>query len=259
MYGYLATFAAGVLLRHFGPTLWAWAKRYRKAPLFLLAVGLPACLTAQTPAATTHEPAGFRTIASVPCNTIPEAGFKVQLTGGPFGIVKDPQRGSVCQTTYPAGFRDGRAPSTYFLTFPGATDLYVTYWSKLSAGWAGHPVGFKQMIAKTRSGWQMFPRIVGTRLAAGYTVETGSVNAALPATPVTWSRDAWHFNEILLTGAGRVTYWLDGVRVVDAAVPGWKPSPFTELQWRPIEGGNSGWKTPALQTEWLDELTVKVR
>ncbi len=243
------------------PTAWAYTDSVAHQDTVSWAYPVP---PKDTSVVGTHEPAGFRAFATVDCERIPEAGFKVQLTGGPtatgptFSLVKDPQRGSVCQTTYPAGFVDGRAPATYWSPLPGVSDLYVRYWSKLSPNWAGHPVGFKQMIAKTRSGWQLFPRIVGTSLKAGFTAELVG-NTAFPATPLTWSRDAWHLNEILLTGSGHVTYWLDGQRIVDADVPGWKPSPFTELQWRPIEGGNMGWKTPAAQTELLDDVVVKVR
>ena len=60
----------------------------------------------------------------------------------------------------------------------------------------------------------------------------------------------------IVTSTGKVTYWLDGKLIVNASVPGFPPSVWTELQWRPIEGGNMGWMTPAAQTETIDGVVV---
>ncbi len=208
-----------------------------------------------------HAPLGFRALTSLTCSVVAEIGWHVQLTGGTFRSVSDPTSPDatpgVCEITYPLGFVDGRAPATYWTAVSGITDLYVQYWSKLSANFVGHPVGFKQMIAKTRSGWLLFPRLVGTGLTAGFTSEVpGGTNTAFAAARVPVTRSVWHLNEMLLTGQGHLTYWLDGKLIVDANAPGWKPSPWAELQWRPIEGGNMGWKTPAAQSEQIDGVVV---
>lgn len=209
---------------------------------------------------TTHAPAGYNALSALSCSVVAEPGWKVQLTGGSFRSVVDPTSPDVttgaCELTYPQGFVDGRAPATYWTPLPGVSNLYVRYWSKLSTNFVGHPVGFKQMIAKTKAGWQLFPRLVGTGLTAGFTAEGSTINTALPAGKVTVSRGVWHLNEMLLTGSGHVTYWLDGQVIVNASVAGFTPSVWTELQWRPIEGGNMGWKTPAAQTETIDGVVV---
>lgn len=214
----------------------------------------PAAVTA------THAPAGYTSLTALSCTVVAEPGWTLQLTGGTFRSITDATSPDAtpgaCELTYPQGFVDGRAPATYWTPIPGVKNLYVSYWSKLSANFSGHPVGFKQMIAKTRSGWQLFPRLVGTGLTAGFTAEGGNVNDALPAQKVTVTRGVWHLNEMLLTSTGKVTYWLDGKLIVNASVPGFPPSVWTELQWRPIEGGNMGWMTPAAQTETIDGVVV---
>jgi hypothetical protein len=71
-------------------------------PLMQLPVSLAAGL---------NEPAGFTQLSSRPCNATVEDGWS-KPSGTSFTIVNDPVRGNVCQTTFPAGFKDGRAPVT---------------------------------------------------------------------------------------------------------------------------------------------------
>jgi hypothetical protein len=204
-------------------------------------------------------------------------------TNGPLTIVPDltapKSSGFVGQITYPAGFGGGYQPaftSIGGINERGYTQLYVSFWVKLSSNWQGHSSGVNKIgfvwlhgnpcvfFVPTGSGsGPLEPLIWLQNIPPGGRRLTANVNA------VQFTRGVWHRWEVLLianTGDlanGEAHWWIDGVKVgqysdIQYGTSGQSKYWGDELSWRPIWGG-VGDVVSQTMTMWMDHYYASGR
>lgn len=237
--------------------------RFRKwIALWAASVLLAACLTQPSPAqaVATHEPAGFLTLTDRECGAALEDGWRLDAgTLKNFRIVTDSTSPgttpTVCETVFPGGMDDGRAPLTLERRFAKpVASLYVSYWVQPGPTFYGHSVFVKQFHAWIGGANREFPVIYGRALGAlsqgAYVQRTGpTATTARDFRPVgggALARGRWsHVEELLVGGAaGSLTLWVDGVQVTSASV-NYAASGWTMVSWSPTWGGDNGSRVPA--------------
>lgn len=228
------------------------------------------------PTSGTQEPPGFQRLTSRSCDGLIEDGWTAP-GNALFAIVTDPVQGKVCQTTYPAGFKDGRAPATIERVLASRPQqLYIRFRFAVSANFQAHVVwnkGFHGWVGGSNRA------IVGTygTGAAGSHVQNVTSAAGKPGPSVVlpgrapYARLTWHTHEVLLTAGanGRVTYWLDGRLFLDAPVNWGTAGGWERISWSPTYGGNLSCRdasgqpinctVPATMQVWWDDLYVSGR
>jgi len=206
-----------------------------------------------------NEPAGFTPVTERSFDLLTEASW---FMSGPLTIVADPTAPKspslVGQITFPAGFSGGYDPA--FTAIDGAnsrgyTQLYVSFWVKLSSNWQGHSsevnkIGFVWLhgnpcvfFVPTGSGSAPLAPMIWVQ-----NIPTGGGRLPPNVNAVEFTRGVWHRWEVVLvvnTGDlanGEAHWWIDGVKVGEYRNIQYGTSAQSkfwgdELSWRPIWGG----------------------
>lgn len=220
------------------------------------------------------EPAGFSPVTETSYSSTEENGWR---SHSDLTIVTDTDAprspSSVGQALFPAGWTGGYAPiwSEEGITSAGKTELYVSFWLKLSDNWQGHPVNDKLLYFWTHEDPVVFPVYVGGGDAPLHTqvriqdVPDGARNLRPNVTDVTIRRGEWHRWEVLVvsnTGDaadGEIHWWLDGRKVGEHRDVRFGTSSQSKIwnyvSWRPVWGG-AGSEIQEDQYMWMDHIYV---
>jgi hypothetical protein len=227
-----------------------------------------------------HEPAGFTVLTEHYFNTVSNddgAGTGVWNSNGGLSIVSDPTApkspSSVGEFEYPAGFHAGSAPgSIEFDDLGGATQLYLSFWMKLSANFQGegsetNKVGFvwinsQPAVFFSNEGSGSGPLLPTIRYQGngGESREYFRQNAG---THQAMTRGQWRRWEIVLIANsggqanGVIRWWIDGQKVGEYTDVRFRTAaqPFQYMFLQPIWGGVDGTVT-STQHLWIDHLRI---
>lgn len=234
-----------------------------------------------------NEPSGMSIVSDRPFNALHELGWDEPSNGGSGGsIVQDATApkspASILRVTYPAGFTGGGAP--WDGDSPAFTHktLYISWWSRVSSNWVGHPgssVNKQFYVYTTTDVPSVYIDLHGsnsgplTMQLAGQSVTGGGAGYGDPQNP-DWTPDLapsaaqitrgqWFHGELLLVmntvGAtnGTADWWVDGVHVghiggiqFQSSSPSWR-----SVHYAPVWGGGGG-TVPATMTMDFDHLYV---
>jgi hypothetical protein len=209
------------------------------------------------------EPAGFTTVTDRSFNARGESGWSVY--GSQFEIVADPTAPasptSVGRIRYPAGFGGGYEPAMTTLTgvdARGYTQLYLSFWVKLSSNWQGHSSGVNKIgfvwlhnnptVYFSAQGSGSGPLQPQIRLQ---NTPDGARNLTPNVANLEFTRGEWHKWEVLLVvnaggqANGQAHWWIDGVKVGQYTNVLYGTSSQGKawgevIEWRPIWGGMGG-------------------
>ena len=227
-----------------------------------------------------NQPAEFTAVTERSFDLLSEAGWS---SSGPLLLVPDltapKSGGSVGQITYPAGFAGGSQPAFSAVSgvnARGYTQLYVSFWVKLSSNWQGHSSGVNKIGFVWLHG-NPCVFFVPTGSGSGplearlwlQNVPLGGRQLAPNVNPNVYTRGEWHRWEVLLvanTGDlanGEAHWWIDGAKVGeyrDIVYGTSAQSKFwgDELSWRPIWGGIGGTVSQTMFM-WMDHYYASGR
>lgn len=212
-------------------------------------------------AAGPNEPDGFTPVTERAWSAFDEDGWKDDRDNLLYSISTDTTAprspDSVGQMDYPVGFTGGSAPawSSRSMASLGHTELYLSFWMKLSPNWQGagnflNRIGYVRvaggsrvtLIAVGKNSGPLSPQIWLT------STPTGARNLGPNVNDVELVRGAWHRWEVVLvnntgdSADGEVHWWIDGVKVgqySDVAFTGSTEGKTWEgVSWRPEWGGS---------------------
>lgn len=224
-----------------------------------------------------HRPEGFRDLTEIGFSSVDENGWR---STDDVSVVDDPSAprspDAVGEIVFPEGWEGGWAPAWISKGISGAdaTEIYVSFWVKLSDNWQGHQVGDKIGYAWIHDDPSFFPLYVGggsDRLHSQVRVQNvpGGARNLLPnLTDPEIVRGRWHRWEIVLvsnTGGsadGEIHWWIDGEKAGeyrDVTFGSASESKVWEtVTWRPVWGGRGG-VIQADQRMWMDHIYVAGR
>ncbi len=211
-----------------------------------------------------NEPRDFRPLSERRFDRLEEDGWRADLENPNLSLTTDrsaPVSGPrVGEIRFPAGSEGGRTPAwseNWSIREACVTELYVSFWVKLSENWQGHPSG----VNKITFFWiHDDPAVFAAYHGSGRGPLSGVVylqnvpdgGSRLRANVGRWPTDRgdWHHWEVLLisnTGSdrnGEVHWWIDGTKLGEhtnlrfgTAEQG---STWERVAWRPIWGGLDG-------------------
>jgi hypothetical protein len=229
---------------------------------------------ATTTTSSCTDPSCYKTITNRPFSALNELGWRDASTT----IVTDPTApaspSNVGQAYYPAGFVEGSAPvnSQYYgIATLNYTQVYLSFWVKLSSNWQPDPVSINKIGFVWIHG---NPSVVMTNYGAAFpltplvglqNVPPGSFYLRQNVNTVTLANDgAWHHWEIQLIANtpgianGTVRWWLDGTKLgeyTDVQFSGvGQGNTWQYFYWNPTWGGNSGATVRQDMYMWMDDL-----
>jgi hypothetical protein len=211
------------------------------------------------PSTGTREPSGYSMVTDRAFTSLDDAGWGYNSSSR-FTIVTDESAPrsccSVAQAYYPAGFKGGSGPATTWFNFSGRgnTELYASFWLKLSDNWQGHSSGVNKVVfawihgdasvylsAQGSGSGPLRPQI---RLQA---VPDGSHNLSQNVESIAVERGKWHHWEFQLISNsegnrnGVARLWIDGKLISDHRDVRYSSSSqrrvWEALYWSPIWGG----------------------
>ncbi len=191
-----------------------------------------------------------------------EEGWFSDLTNPSFGLVVDstaPSGPRVGEIRYPEGFPAGRTPGwseTWGLEERELTRIYISFWTKLSENWQGHPAVSKIGFVWIHDNPVVFPVYRGAGLdplrAEIWLQDVPDGGRRLEANvgEREIKRGRWHRWEIYLVANGgdeadgEAHFWIDGEKIGeyrDIRFGTREQSDVWErVSWRPIWGGVAG-------------------
>jgi hypothetical protein len=227
-----------------------------------------------------REPSGYSMITDRGFTALDDAGWRYN-TSSYFTIVNDGGAPRSCctvgQARYHAGRSGGSGPVTTWTTFSGRgnTELYVSFWLKLSSNWQGHSSGVNKILfawihgdasvylsAQGSGSGTLRPQV---RLQA---VPDGSHNLAWNVNNVSIERGKWHHWEVQLVSNsggeknGVARLWIDGTLALDHRDVRYSSASqgriWESLYWSPIWGG-MGDTVQSDMFMWMDHLYASGR
>jgi hypothetical protein len=206
-----------------------------------------------------REPEGYRPITDRAFDARDDGGWHYNTSSRfTIGTRNDAPR-SCCrvgEARFEAGFNGGSSPVTTWTSFGGSghTEIYISFWLRLSDNWQGHSSGVNKVgfawihgdasvyfSAQGGGSGSLRPQI---RLQA---VPDGARNLDANATSVAIDRGRWHHWEVQLiansggNANGVARLWLDGTLVSDHRdirySSGSQSRVWEHLYWNPVWGG----------------------
>ena len=228
-----------------------------------------------------NEPAGFTPLTEHYFNTVTNNDSGAlglwDSNGGMFAITSDPTAPrsppNVGQFTYPAGFHAGSAPgSIEFDHLAGMTQLYLSFWMKLSPGFQGEGSNTNKVLFVWLSGhpavflsnegsWTTAPLMPTMRYQGS--VDRREYFYQNVGTSVPMTRGQWRRWEVVLLANtpgqadGVIKWWIDGQKVGEYTDVQFRSAadPWQYVFLQPIWGGVHG-TVATTQYLWIDHLYV---
>jgi hypothetical protein len=230
----------------------------------------------------TNEPAGYTRFTEHFFNTVTNsdsAGTGRWGSNGGLTIVSDPTAPrsppNVGQFTYPAGFHAGSAPgSIEFDNLAGASELYLSFWMKLSSNFQGEGsetnkvlfvwVNSQPAVFLSNEGSGSSPLVPTLRYQGN--VDSREYFRQNVGSQQAMTRGVWRRWEVVLianTGGqanGVMRWWIDGKKVGEYTDVRFRSGaqPFQYVSLQPIWGGVDG-TVASTQYLWIDHLYVSGR
>jgi hypothetical protein len=247
---------------------------------------IPVTITASTsvtpPPPTTsmgpNEPLDFTRLTEIRLDSPREDGWYVD-SGNRYAIVPDAtaprSASSVLRATFRAGDGESTTPVRMQKNIDGAglTQIYWSYWIKVSSNFQGHPTATKKINFAWMKGSPIFfmsaegvgngPLTLTARMQSP--AESREYFRPNQGASGNFSRGSWHRVELIArgntagNGDGLVKVWLDGVRIIeyrDVRFTGsGQDKTFDYIDFTPIWGGRGGTVTNTMTMD-LDHMYV---